>query len=48
MTRPKKAGDEPDKPKHTGEQRNGRKSAIKNESTGDSLTPNEYLTEEPR
>lgn len=38
-----KPGDEPKKPKHTGELRNGRKSMIKNESSGDeTLTPNEF------
>ncbi|WP_159065837.1 hypothetical protein [Gorillibacterium timonense] len=42
----KRPGDEPDKVKHTGEKRNGRKSMIKNESTTDSLYPNEYVTED--
>jgi len=46
--RDKKPGDERDKAKHTGEWRNGRKSAIKNVngSGEETLAPNEYHSNE--
>jgi hypothetical protein len=42
----KRPGDEPDKPQHTGEMRNGRLSPIKNKNTGDNPTPNEFTSRE--
>ncbi|WP_040949304.1 hypothetical protein [Gorillibacterium massiliense] len=42
--RKKRPGDEPDKPLHTGEMRNGRLSALKNAKDGESGAPDAYYS----